>query len=516
MGTERSRTASTLINTIMGAFVRVSSLLTGFVLRTVFIRTLGIQYTGVSSLFTDILTVLSLAELGIGSAITYALYRPLAERDERQIASLMRFFKKAYRAVAAAVLAFGLCLIPFLGLIVKDVPDIRESTSLIYILFLINSAASYLLIYKSALFTANQRKYIASGIEILISLLKTAVQCICLYAFRDYILFLAITILATVAQNVAISVRADKEYPFLERRKGKIGGEESRGILRDIRALAMYQVSGVVLNSADSIIISAVINTVSVGLVSNYKLIIASVDAVVRQFFLAIEPSIGNLAVSTDEERQYDTFRATQFVAFWVTCFCSVSFFTLCNPFMDLWLGREYLMSGWIVFALVLNFYMTMMARAVASFRTANGLFVQGQFRPVIMALINVALSVPLAYTNGVFGVLIATAVSRAVTQVWYDARLVYRRVFHKPARRYAALYAGYMAVTAACCAAVAFLCRAIPAGNRYLSFTIDACLCVLVPNIIVVLVYGRTEEYQKIRQVAKGIFSKVREKLAG
>ena len=514
--TGKSRTANTLINTSMGIIVRALSLIMSFGLRTVFIRTLGIQYTGVSSLFTDILTVLSLAELGIGSAITYALYRPLADQDERQIAVLMRFFKKAYRIVAAAIVCGGLCLIPFLDSIITDVPDISENTTVIYTLFLLNTAVSYLLIYKATLLTASQRRYIVSKVEIYVSVIKTAVQCILLFATHNYILYLAVTILATAMQNIIISKRVNREYPFLSRYHETIDRDESRTILKDVRALAMYQISGVVLNGTDSIIISAAINTVSVGLLSNYKLIVKSVDNIIRQFYVAVEPSIGNLAVNSDDEYQFHTFLTTQFVTFWISCFCSVSFITLCDPFVNLWLGREYVVSRGIVFALVADFYVTMMVRAVASFRTSNGLFVQGKYRPVIMAFLNVVLSILLANTNGVFGVLIATVISRAATQVWYDPWLVYRRVFHKPVRHYIKLYTEYLAVTVACCVATYYLGQIIAPGDGYISLLIKIFLCIAIPNLTVCLLYRRIDEFKKVLKVAARILEKWREHING
>ncbi len=508
MKTEKSRTVNVLRNMTAGMFVKGITLVLSFVSKTIFIKLLGIQYTGVSSLFTDILTVLSLAELGISSAITYALYKPVAEQDGRQIARLMNFYKTAYRVVALAVLFFGLALVPFLDRLVTDVPDIKESITLVYMLYLMKSACSYLFIYKSAILNAKQKKYEISKIEGSMAVVKLLTECLVLWLFRQFLVYLLADILLTVLQNILISKRAEREYDSRAGGDGgKLGKQEKLAILADVKALAMYQISGVCLSGTDSIVISSMLGTGLVGLLSSYKIILQSVTSLLQQFFNAANAGVGNLAAEGEREKQYRLFQGLNFAVFWVSTFCSTALYVLLNPFVELWLGRDYLLGEPVVLALVSDFYITNMIRCVALFRTSNGLFVQGRYRPVIMTVINVALSVLLAYRHGIFGVLIATVIARAVTQVWYDPWLIYREIFRKNVGEYYKNYIGYFltAVIGILLIQAAARMATGMAGNPCLLFLLKAVLCLAVPNGLIVLFWHRTEQFGEcVRRIGK------------
>ncbi len=508
MKKEKSRTANVLRNMTAGMFVKGITLVLSFVSKTIFIKLLGIQYTGVSSLFTDILTVLSLAELGISSAITYALYKPVAEKDSRQIARLMNFYKTAYRMVALAVLSFGLALVPFLDRLVTDVPDIRESITLVYLLYVTKSACSYLLIYKSAILNAKQKKYEISKIEGIMAVVKLLAECLVLWLFRQFLAYLLTDILLTLVQNILISRRAEREYDSRAGGDGgKLGKEEKLAILADVKALAMYQISGVCLSGTDSIVISSVLGTGMVGLLSSYKMLLQSVTSILQQFFNAANASVGNLAAEGGREKQYRLFRGLNFAVFWANAFCGTALYLLLNPFVELWLGREYLLGEPVALALALDFYISNMIRCVALFRTSNGLFVQGRYRPVIMALLNVTLSVLFAYRSGIFGVLMATVIARAVTQVWYDPWLIYREIFRRNVGEYYKDYICYFLTAAAgilLIKAFAWL-AAGTVGNPYHLFLLKAALCLAVPNGVIVLFWHRTEQFGEcVRRIGK------------
>ena len=252
----------------------------------------------------------------------------------------MNFFKCAYQAVALTVLVAGLCFIPFMKYVIVDVPSIREPIILIYLLYLVNASASYLLIYKSTLLIADQRKYLVSSIEIAIAMIRTLMQCVILFVFKNYIGFLGAMIAFTLLQNIVVSVQVDRNYPFLKKYNSKLDKKEISKILKDVKALSLYKIAGAVLNGTDSVIISSVVGTVQVGMVANYKLVIAGVDGILQQFYSAVEPSIGNLAVEAEWDKQFQIFRITQFMTFWISCFSSVLFAVLLNPFMELWLGN--------------------------------------------------------------------------------------------------------------------------------------------------------------------------------
>lgn len=517
-----SRTRNVIRNTSAGIGVRLLSLLLNFVLKTVFIKVLGIQYTGVSSLFTDVLTILSFAELGIGSAITYALYKPVAENDEIQIAKLMNFYKNAYRYVAIVVLVAGIALVPFLGYIVREVPDIKEDITLIYLLYLANTAGSYLLVYKSAILVAKQKKYIVSCVEGVSSICRLLTESVIIVIFHEFILYLVIEIMFTFLQNYITGKLADREYTVKSHdAKVMLDKAERKRIFADVKALAMYQMSGVVVNGADSVIISAFLETSLVGYISYYKLIFNQISRIVTQFFDAMNPSVGNLAVTDEADKQYRLFKNTNFAIFWLMCVSCTGLAVCVNPLIKLWLGESFLLSENIVIVLVADFFVTNMIRVVAVFRTANGLFVNGKYRPVIMAILNIVLSVMLVKPLGVFGVLLATVVSRVMTQMWYDPWLVYSNVFSKKdtACRVVEYYVAYVKYLLTIIASI-ILARLVTGecvnailqtNDSLVQLAVAVMVSIIVSNAIFFLLWGRNDNCRYIMEKFKHIVKKWR-----
>ena len=498
-----SRTKKVIRNTGTGITSRLILILLDFIVKTIFIKLLGEQYAGVSGLFTSILSALSLAELGIGSAIAFALYKPIAEKDYLYIAKYMNFYKKAYRLVAAFIFVVGMALIPFLGVLVKDVPDIKESITLIYVIYIFNSAVSYLLIYKSVLLTANQNSYKMALIDIVMNIVKSVAQCLILLLTREFLAYLIIGVSFTIIRNVIVSVVANKDFKELKQYAGeKLSKEERKRILKDVGALSMYTALSAVLHGTDDIIISAMLGTSLVGILYYYKMLKKSITMLLNQFFNAVTPSVGNLAVEGSGEAQYKVFRKYNFTVFWVTCFCSTSFTVLYIPFVrDIWLGERFVLSMSIVLALVLEFFMANMTSVFSSFRNANGLFVQGKWRPAVMAVINIALSIILAKPWGMFGVLIATCISRATTQLWYDPWLVYRRVFNRSVKEYFLKYAEFLLVTAGSTAITYFIGNTFSFNNVYINFIYLCVLCVVIPNGIMFIGYRKTNDFAELKK---------------
>lgn len=494
-GTGSFRTKNVLVNMGTGVMAKILKLFLNFVLKAVFVKVLGIQYIGVSSLFTDVLTILSFAELGIGSAITYALYKPVAEADDKKIAKLMNFYKTAYRAVAAVVFAVGLLLIPFMDVLVTNVPDIKEDITFIYFLYLINTASSYLLIYKSAIIEAKQKKYIISKIEGIMIIVRLVAECSIILAARQFVPYLILEIALTLVQNILIAKEADKEY--IAEKKEFLSKEEKKVLFADIGALAMYQVSGVVLSGTDSVVISAMLGTSLVGYLSYYKLIVNGIVSFLQQFFTSANASVGNLAVEKDSERQYRLFSDINFAVFWLMTICCSCMFMLFRPFIEIWLGREYVLDDWVTAALILDFFFANMIRCVALFRTANGLFVQGKYRPVIMAVLNIGFSITLASKWGMFGVLIATVISRILAQTWYDPWLIYKKVFQKNVWDYYKKILLYIFTIVGSVFILKRIAVRIVIENPFVNFLFLVVISLIVSNALVIIFWNRTKEYR-------------------
>lgn len=510
------RTKKTFVNAIFGVADKLIATIVTFVSRTIFIYTLGAEYLGVSSLFTSILTMLSLAELGFATAITYNLYKPLAKGNVKKTAAYMNFFRKVYIIVGIVILIVGLMLMPFLKEIISDdVPNIKESIYLIYFLYLLNTAISYFLVYKATLLEANQNKYIVSVSHAIVSVIKTIANSIALIITKNFILYLIIEIVCTVLYNLIISFVADKKYKeILSSKESKLNKREKKLIFNNVKAMFLYKVSGVILDGTDSIIISRYLGTITVGIYSNYYTIINQVYSFILQIFQASTASIGNLAVEKGKEDQERVFNNMMFLSFVIYFICSALLFNCLNPFITLWLGSDYLIDIVVVAVLVLNFYITGMLSPITSFRTANGLFMQGRYRPLIMAIINIVVSIILVKLIGLVGVFIGTIIARVSTQLWYDPYLIYKKAFGKSPKVYFIKYILYIVITIIGCAIIYGVSQLINIQNSIILLLFNIILSIVVVSLMTIIIFRHTSEYMYVKDLAKKILNKLKSKI--
>ncbi len=503
---QRSRTENSIINSAMSIVTQVLTVVLNFAVKTVFIKMLNDEYLGVNGLFTNIITMLSLADLGIGIAIPYSLYKPLAKKDEHKINVLMNFYKKVYTIIGIAVLLIGLSLTPFLGLIIKDIPKNVPHLSLIYILFVIHSASSYFFVYKKFLIDSDQKGYITSRIIFTFSTLLSIIQIILLVTTKNYILFLLSSIILVIIQNIYISSKANKLYPFIKNKTDeKLEKEDMEGIKKNVSSLFIYKVGTVIMNGTDNIIISKFIGLIIVGFYSNYVLIINSITTVLNQIFNAITSSIGNLVVTTNKKRSKEVYDNLNFANFWLYALFGVCIIVLINPFINIWIGKKYVMGFSIVFLLVLNFYVLGMQSVTNSFRNAYGLFWIAKYRPIIMVIINIVISVVLVQFIGIEGVLIGTLISRLVTTAWLDPYIVHKYGFEISPKSYYIDYLKYLVIFIAISIIFNYFVSMITINNIFILILI-AILVVISVNVILVLLFFKTSEfnyfYDKIKKI--------------
>lgn len=499
MNENASRTKKTVVNTAFSFASQILQIILSFALRTAFIKILGDQYTGVASVFTTILSMLSLSELGFGTAVATALYRPLREKDNKTIQQLMDFYKKAYRIVAGFIFLVGMCLVPFLGYLIKDVPDIKESISVIYVFYIIKTATSYLMIYKTTLLRADQKLYIVKKFEMAAQTVRYLVEIIVLIVFKQYMTYLVLEVAATIAQNYVVTKRAEREYPLaFEKPEVKLPKERVISLLKDVKGLSMFKLSGHIGNSIDTMLISGFINTSTVTLVGNYTLIKNNINKVLVQFYSAVIPSIGNLAAERKPKKQEKVFDRLFYVSFLMVNFCSASLFVIIKPFMRIWLGERYILSQPISFVIAFDFFLYILLQAVASFRTANGLFVEGQYRPLFTAIINVVLSVLLIKKLGIFGTILATIIARLVTQ-WYDPYLLYKYIFKSGFPRFYAKYWMYIVMFVSGLFVSDRLTAVLSRGGPVFDLAVAVCVSAVVPTAWVLLLTCRSDNFKYV-----------------
>lgn len=501
-----SRIRNTVINTMFGIGSYLITIVLSFVMRTVFIHTLGVQYNGVSGVFSDIFTMLSISELGISTAIATALYKPLKENDIVQLRKYMQFYKVAYRYIAGFIFIVGIIITPFLNYLIKDVPGINESLYVIFILYLIKTTTSYLIIYKSTLLNAAQKQYVVKRLEIICVIFKYFIEIILLIIFSNFILYLIVEILLGIFQNLIVTHKAEKEYPdIFVVSKERLSTTEKKKLLKDVKGLSMFKISSSIGNSIDNVMISSMISTTMVGYLSNYTMIRRQIEALLTQFFSAVLPSVGNLVAEKNDEKQYLVFNRIYYISFLAVCFCSTSFATLSQPFISVWLGDAYLLENRVSQIIAIDLFLFVLLQAIASFRTANGMFVKGQYRPLVTAILNVLLTVFFIRQYGIWGAILATVICRLATQ-WYDSFLLFKYVFMKPFYNFIIRYVWYFFVFLSNMFLTHLLVGFISTDNAIVTLCLMSVICVVFTNGYSLLMTCFTKEFKYLIKMARDI----------
>lgn len=499
-----SRKKNSFINFISGIGNRLLTMLLSFAVRTVFVKCLNTEYLGVNGLYTNILTMLSLAELGFGTAMVYSMYKPLAEKDEQKLRQLMKLYKKVYIIIGWVVLVVGLCLVPFLDVLIKDKPDVKGLT-FYYILFLLDSVFSYwFFAYKSSLLQADQKLYITTNYSIVFNIIKSGLQIAVLIILHNFTAYLIMQIVCTIGQNICVAIKVNKTYPYLNiKDKTKLPKNERNKIFDDVKALMLTKIGYVALNGTDNVIISAFVGVKQVGLLSNFLMISDAITAVLTQVAASISASLGNFFVKEENDSGYYLFKRIDFLNFWTHGFSMVALITLLKPFVNIWLGKDYLIEQNAVVCIGINFFVAGFINTMSTFRTTLGLFTQGKYRPIIVAVINVGLSILLSYKWGMTGVLAATFISRLCVNLWYDPLLIHRDGFNKPVKPYYFKLLFRFSLLACVVVVMQLISSAVFAGGvTIIKFIIMVIITAILPNIVFLIVFCRNDEFKYFKNL--------------
>ncbi len=503
-----NRSRNSIRNIVFGIGGQLLNILMSFAMRTVFIRALDKVYLGVNGLFTNILMVFSLADLGVGTAIIYALYKPIAENDTKKIQALMKLYQKAYTIIGFVIVALGLILMPFTETFAKTDQNIPQ-LKLIFMIFVINTASTYFFSYKGTLITANQKHYIVSAVVYATSILCYAIQIVIMQLTRNYILTLSIQVGTNMLQSIITMVIANRMYPFIRgKNNSALTRHEKRRIFQSMRSLMFYRTGQVIINGTDSIIISSFVGIVEAGVFSNYALLTTTVKNLLQQVFTAISASIGNLAVMESDSRKYQIYNVVYFGNFWMFGFAACCFFSLFQPFVRIWAGKDNLLTMAQMFFIVLNFYLIGMRNVNLVFRDAMGVFREGRYIPVASAIVNVGVSIFTALKLGLVGAFVGTTISMLTTLVWMEPVVLFKYGFKRSPLPYFLKYAMYFASAAAACALTYFATSYLPVRGL-IGFILKALITFTVPNLVFFILYGRTYEFKFIYSKVKGMLFK-------
>ncbi len=509
---DRGRVYNSFRNFLFGAFSQIAALLLAFIVRSVFIRYLSLSYLGLNGLFTNVLTILSLAELGFGTVMIHALYRPLAENNEEKIQAYMQFYAKVYRVIGLIVAFAGIALMPFLDYLIKGREAIDINIELLYGLYLLESVSSYFFAYKRSILNADQKAYICSWVHFKILVIRSVLQILVLILFQDFICYILIQILSTFLENVYLSYKVNRMYPYLKiRQKIRLTKEELNSIKKNVYALILSNIGRVTIKGSSNIIISAFVGITVVGLYSNYVMITGAVIMILSQVFSAMTGSVGNFLAKEDSSKHLELFERLDFLNFWLYGVCGICIYVFINPVIGVWIGKEFTLDKVVVLVISLNFVLEGFLYSLWLFRSTMGLFVQGKYRPIFSAIINICVSVFLGHSWGIVGVLLGTTVARLAVNAWYDPYIIYKYGLSTSVFSYYKAYLYRFALIALIVVGSDFLIGEYVNNLDWLRLMGIIIGYVFLLNVFMVLVFRRNQSFIYYQSLVVSVFNKLK-----
>ena len=503
---QENRTKNSIVNICFSLGFQFVTLVLGFVNRTVFLQCLGVEYLGISGLFSDILNMLSLADLGFGTAMTFSMYKPLAEKNYKRLAGLVQLYKKIYRFIALTVLTVGIAITPFLQYLV-NLPENLPLIKIYYLLYLANTVSSYLVVYKTSILSADQKEYVLNKYRSIFSIVQTVCMTLFLWITHSYVIYLCVQVVLTYAQNFFCSHVAEKQYPYINQQEELPKGE-IQIIFKTVGSVFLYKVSSVLLNATDNTLISVLLGTTMVGFYSNYTLIINKFTNIVNTIFYSLTASLGNLIVKENEEKRYHIFLAMQSVSMVLSTVCVSGISFLISDFIRLWLGRKYVLNDLVLSAIVCNLYFSISLLPIWVFREATGLYRKTKYVMLATAVINLVLSVILGKIIGLAGIIFATAIARLTTYFWYEPYLLFRNYFGQSCSVYFKGVFKSIVVTI-CILVTEYICVGRLHPNGWILWLAKAIFVCIASFLCVFILYRKSEGFQIIFEKVKKCLSK-------
>lgn len=502
------RKQNTKRNIVWGVVGKVATLLPSFAVRTLIIHYLGVEYLGLNSLFASILQVLSLAELGFDSAITYSLYRPVAEDDTESVCALLRLYRRTYRIIGVCVLAGGLCVLPFLPKLIKGSTPADVSVYLLFLVYLANTSLSYLFFaYRSVLLNVHQRVDISDKVSSLIFLLTYALQAVAVVALRNYYAYVLTVPLSTLLINLMKYLITKRLYPQYVCR-GDVSDECRAGIRERVSGMLLYRVGDVLRNSFDSIILSKFLGLVVVACYQNYFMIMNMVSTFIGTIAAGVVAGVGNSIACEPVEKNYGDFETFTFLMLWISGFCAVCLLCLYQPFMELWVGKQNMLGFELVIMFSIYFLVGKLGDITYVYSSAAGLWHKDRMRPVVDSVANLTLNILLVRRFGVAGVLLSTILTLGLISLPWSIRTVFRYYFVGFSKRaYYAKIGAFCGVIVVAAALTYLACAWIPLTGVPLLIARAAVCCVL-PNGLFLLVFRKTDAFARALLLCKSMLA--------
>lgn len=509
---ENTRTKNSIFNISSNFIIYFIKAILAFILRTIFIKILGTTYLGVNGLLTNVLSMLSLAELGIGSAISFSLYKPLADKDNKQISALMSFYRRTYNIIGVIVLIIGLILFLFLDKLIVDAGQI-ENLNIIYLLYLINTVSTYYIAYKEVLITADQKTYKLTKINLIFTVALNFFQAIMLIIFKNFIIYLIAQFFIQIIQKICINRCITKQYVNVDfKSKTRIKEASMKDIKKNVKAMIVHKIGDYCINGTDNLIISSCINVVTVGFYSNYLTLVTMVNSLIIMIYNNITASFGNLLAKDGKNRSVEVFKKIDFISYILYSFSAVVFVAILSPFIKLWIGDEYVLNNLTVILISFSFFLTGTRVAITVVRNSAGAYDKDQYIPIIQSIVNLIISIIGAKTIGLNGVIFGTIISSFIPCI-YRTYIVYKTVFEANYVEYFKnTYLKYIMTALVSMISINIIMGLLNVSN-IVEMIIGLIVSFLIHGVIVVVIFRKTKEFDYCLQFGKNIYKRVRKK---
>ncbi len=503
-----NRTKNATKNIIFGTILKLYQIIIPFIMRTAMIYWLGVEYLGLNSLFTSVLQVLNLVELGIGSAMVYSMYKPIAKDDEVEICALMKLYKIYYRIIGLVILVLGMILCPFIPHLIKSDVPADMNVYVLYILNLLATVFSYwLFAYKNCLLSAHQRTDVTSKITIIINTIMYVAQFLLLFIFRNYYFYVIALLLGQITINIATAFVVDKMYPNYQA-KGNLPKEEIKEINKRVKDLFTAKIGGVIVNSVDTIVISAFLGLSTLAVYENYFYILKALIAIVAVIFSSCTAGIGNSIIMESKEKNFRDFNKFTFIIFWLAGLFSCCLIGLYQNFMILWVGKDLLLDFPCVICLVIYFFVYEINAVLLLYKDAAGIWHKDRFRPLVTALTNLILNLILVNVIGLYGVLLSTVLSSIIIGLPWLVQNLFTEIFKESPKKYLIKILKYTILTIITCVITYWACNLVN-GNTFYTLIIKAIICVIIPNVFYTITCYRSSEMQEAISLIKKIMKR-------
>lgn len=506
MKLERKKNAKR--NIFFGILNKLVTVLFPFALRTVLVYTLGAEYLGLSSLFTSVLQVLSLSELGIGSAMVFNMYKPIAEDNTDEIVELTNLYKNIYRIIGCVIFFGGMAFLPFLNNFIKgEVPE-DVNVYVLFMLYLINSSESYFIsAYRSTILNGHQRRDIIMNISLITHVLLYLAQILCLIRYKDYYLYIIWLPVFTTIENLITAVYVKKKYPQYVIQK-KVNFSQLKGIFANVKDLFGHKLSQVVTVSVDTIVISTFLGLQMVTIYNNYYYLLFAVVGFLDVAYQGILAGIGNSIVIDTKRKNYKDFEKFDLLNSWIIGWCSICFLCLYQPFIKIWMGEDLMLPWLTVCLMVIYFYVWKIRQMILIYKDAAGMWDIDRYKPYVEIVFNLTLNIILVQMIGINGVVISTILSMLLISLPWETRAFFKAYFKKSTKEYNKKRLIYLLITLLFAIPTYIMCSYISVDG-IVGIVIRFLICIAVPNTLMIIIFGRITALKEVIAYILSMFIK-------